>query len=96
MHSAHDVQTCFKRFNKRWHPGLRDEAAGIGDADHQRASAFVGRVRRPHLREPHADLRAGKRELPDAKFRRPVAKTKCRLRETGLDRVAKKKQIWLR
>ena len=47
VHAADDVETRLERLDQRRHPALADDAAGIGDADDQRArtarARFLGR-----------------------------------------------------
>ena len=45
MHAADDVEARLERFDERRNPGFRDEAARIGDADHERARAAVRSLR---------------------------------------------------
>ena len=74
-------------------PVRLEDAAGVGDADHERAcAARMGFARRERGRSGETvRLRAG--ELADAEVARPVAKTERRLRVTWLRDVAQEQQV---
>ena len=69
------------------------DAAGIGDADHQRARARGVRLARRQPRQARGDRRLGHGELADAELARPVAQAEGGLRVAGLGGVAEEQQI---
>ena len=97
VHAADDVEPGFERLDQRRQPAVGDEAAGIGDADDQRARAPC-RAPRPAMSfgRPVRDRRARQREFADAALARPVAQAERGLGIARLDRVAEKQEVGLR
>ena len=93
MHAGDDVEARLERCDEARDPVRLQHAAGIRDADHDRASALRVRLARREPRKARRDRRLGRCELADAELARPVAKAKSGLRIAGLGDVAEEQQV---
>ena len=93
MHSRGYVEACFDRREQRSHPGLRNVAAAVGDADDHRPRAPRARLGRCQVRKPEVDASRQQPQLPDAVLTAPVPDPEGGLGRQLVLYVAEKEQV---
>ena len=93
VHAGDDVEARLEGLDKARNPVRLQYAAGVGDADDERARAACMRLLRREPRQAGCDRRSGHRELADAEVPRPVTQAERGLRVAGVGDVAEKQQV---
>ncbi len=89
------VHAARERLLQHLDPGLRDHAAAVGHADHQRLGAGLGGLGHGHVRQAHIGLAARQPELADRGLGAPVLDALRHLGGQGVGRIAQEQQIRL-